>query len=321
MDVIVLGCGVSGLTCGIRLLEEGFSVRIVSHELPPNTVSNTAAAIWYPYKAYPEDRVLGWGKVAYQKFDQLSNMDLSGVYFVEMIEMFNEQVGEPWWKDAVRRFRHAEPDELPQGYVDGYLIEVPLIETPIYMQFLLDEYQRLGGVIEVVAEKIDSIRDLTARAELVVNCAGIGAKHLCRDEAVFPIRGQIIRSSNPNIKRSFVCETGPLAFSYVVARNNDCILGGTAQEGNWDEEVDENTAVSILEKCAEVYAVLANATIYEHKVGLRPGRKEVRLEAEFDEPAGTWVIHNYGHGGAGFTLSWGCAEEVVSLAKQMALVL
>jgi D-amino-acid oxidase len=37
----------------------------------------------------------------------------------------------------------------------------------------------------------------------------------------------------------------------------------------------------------------------------------VRLEAE-ERPGGRVVWHNYGHGGAGVTLSWGCAEELTA---------
>ena len=52
---------------------------------------------------------------------------------------------------------------------------------------------------------------------------------------------------------------------------------------------------------------LAGATVLRHQVGLRPARPVVRLEREGD------VVHCYGHGGAGVTLSWGCADEVVAL--------
>ena len=43
------------------------------------------------------------------------------------------------------------------------------------------------------------------------------------------------------------------------------------------------------------------------RVALRPYRDEVRLEREGR------IIHNYGHGGAGFTLCRGCAEDVAAL--------
>jgi len=52
------------------------------------------------------------------------------------------------------------------------------------------------------------------------------------------------------------------------------------------------------------------------KVGYRYIRKKedgLRLEREdlFDK----LIIHNYGHGGAGVTLSWGCAQQVLRLLE------
>ena len=44
------------------------------------------------------------------------------------------------------------------------------------------------------------------------------------------------------------------------------------------------------------------------------GRTEVRLDKEIISDK--IVIHNYGHGGSGVTLSWGCAEEVVEIANE-----
>src|SRR5258708_29718061 len=74
MEILVLGAGVSGLTTGLRLLEDGHRVRVWAKALPPATTSNVAAAVWYPYKAYPEDKVAAWGAVAYQAFERLASV-------------------------------------------------------------------------------------------------------------------------------------------------------------------------------------------------------------------------------------------------------
>lgn len=315
MAITILGCGVSGLTCGLRLIEAGFDVKILAYEIPPNTTSNTATALWYPYKAYPEERVLGWCKFSYERFDELSQVEASGVYFVELLTIFSEPVGDPWWIDAVRGFQHATDSELPDTYKGGYRLEVPLIEAPIYMDYLVSEFKRRGGTIQVTERELDSLDGLCAEADLVINCTGIGAKQLCDDDEVYPIRGQNIRMSNPNISRSFLDEKEP---SYLFARKHDCIVGGTAQDGNWALDYDPKTADKMLEKCIQINSSLKKAEVLEHIVGLRPGRKEVRLESEYMAATDCWVVHNYGHGGAGFTLSWGCAEEVADLVKQIA---
>lgn len=53
-----------------------------------------------------------------------------------------------------------------------------------------------------------------------------------------------------------------------------------------------------------------------HLVGVRPHRMGgVRLELDANPLNGKRVVHNYGHGGGGITLSWGSAARVVSLLE------
>jgi glycine/D-amino acid oxidase-like deaminating enzyme len=91
------------------------------------------------------------------------------------------------------------------------------------------------------------------------------------------------------------------------------VLGGVAQQGSWSLEQNTEDHDFILNKCASIIPELKDAEIIEDLVGLRPGRTEVRLEKE--ERGGVDLIHNYGHGGSGVTLSWGCADEVVELVN------
>ena len=313
MEIIIIGCGVSGLSCGIQLLEAGFGgVRIVARELPPHTTSNRAAAVWYPYKAYPEERVLGWGAATFRAMVALMADPASGISQTTLMEPFDEATADPWWQTAVTSFRHATPDELPAGYTDGYVVEVPLIETPLYMDYLVNRFRRLGGVIE--QGEVGSLAELAEENRLIINCAGLGAKELTGDEKLYPIRGQIVRVTAVADKTSFVDEFSHKSLSYVVPRRDDTIVGGTAQIGDWDLTVDGETAEEILRKAREMQPELTHVEILEHAVGLRPGRDKIRLELE-QLADGCAIIHNYGHGGAGFTLSWGCADEVVSLAQ------
>src|SRR2546430_1586247 len=87
MNILVIGCGVSGLTTGLCLLDAGHTVSIWAKELPPHTTSNVAAAAWYPYKAYPADRVTRWGKKALQKFKELQADKDSGVFMTNVLEV------------------------------------------------------------------------------------------------------------------------------------------------------------------------------------------------------------------------------------------
>ena len=312
-DVLVVGCGVIGLTAGVLMREMGLDVRIVTAALPLQTTSSVAAALWLPYKAYPEDRVLTWGSRTFEVFEDLSRVPESGVRMRQGVEIWREPVPDPWWASAVPGVRRCTDDALPPGYTDGHAFVAPVIEMPVYLGYLLDRFLGSGGRVEHRA--VSSLEE-AGEGGVVVNCAGLGARELVGDPSMEPIRGQIVRVRNPGLERFVLDEDNPEGVTYVIPRSRDCILGGTAEEGEWDTEPVPETAAAILRRCAELEPRLAGAKVLEHKVGLRPGRPEIRLEIE-DVAQSPPRVHNYGHGGSGVTLSWGCAEETLRLVRQM----
>jgi D-amino-acid oxidase len=306
---VVVGCGVIGLTAAICLREAGLDAGIVAAELPPGTTSSVAAAIWYPYKAYPEDRVLSWSSRTFEVFEKLSGTPESGVLMREGVEIWRQPVPDPWWTGAVPGVRRCIEDELPPSYLDGHAFGAPIVEMPIYLDYLMDRFGAAGGSVH--RRTLSSLDEVDA--DVVVNCVGLGARDLVDDVSMEPIRGQIVRVRNPGIERFVLDEDNPEGVTYIVPRSGDCILGGTAEEGAWDLEPDPETAADILRRCTHLEPRLTGAEVLEHRVGLRPGRPEIRLERE----DGTIPrIHNYGHGGSGITLSWGCAEETLRLVQE-----
>jgi D-amino-acid oxidase len=313
-DVIVIGCGVVGLTAAVHLRESGLDVRIVTAALPLETTSSVAAALWYPYRAYPQERVLSWGKRTFECFEDLARLPESGVRMREGVELRRGSAQDPWWTSALpRRVRHAAPDELPPSCRDGHAFVAPVVEMPVYLGYLLDRFRGAGGHVE---HSIVPSLEEAPEGGVIVNCAGLGARELVGDASMEPVRGQIVRVANPGLERFILDEENPEGITYMVPRSEDCILGGTAEEGVWDTEPDPEIAAAILRRCAALEPRLAGAEVLEHKAGLRPGRPEVRLERE-DAASGPPRVHNYGHGGSGVTLSWGCAEETLRIVRQV----
>jgi D-amino-acid oxidase len=311
VDVIVVGCGVIGLTAAVRMRESGLDVRVVAAALPLDTTSSVAAALWLPYKAYPEDRVLSWGRRSFEVFEDLARVPESGVHMREGVELWRDPAPDPWWASAVPTVRRCAQDELPPGYRDGHSFTAPVAEMPVYLGYLLDRFIDAGGRVE--RRTVSSLEELVD-GRVVVNCAGLGARELVGDTSVEPIRGQILRVRNPGLERFMLDEENPEGITYVIPRSEDCILGGTAEEGEWDTQPNLEIASGIMSRCVALEPRLAGAEILEHKVGLRPGRPQIRLERE-DADHGPPRVHNYGHGGSGITLSWGCAEETLRLVQ------
>jgi D-amino-acid oxidase len=298
--VIVVGAGVVGLSCAVRLLEAGHRVDVVARDLPLETTSAVAAAICSPYRAEPRHRVGAWTARSYVAFDALAAQPGAGVRMVEGTEVLRERQGNPWWVDTVASLARATA--LPDGYVDGWTYTTPVVEMPIYLGWLLERVQALGGTVTRL-----NLAELPRGGDVVVNCAGLGARLLGGDTSVTPVSGQVVYVEQVGLDRWWLDAGAPGGPTYVVPRSRDIVVGGTDAEGDWSRTPSPVLAEDILARGTRLVPELADARVIRHKVGLRPVRPEVRLEREGR------VVHCYGHGGAGVTLSWGCADEVADL--------
>lgn len=315
-NILILGCGVNGLSTGITLLKRGYAVTIWAKDLPPDTNSDKAAAFWFPYLCSPREKAIPWARMTFEYFQKeiLPDTD-AGCRIKPFTQLFTEPHPEPWWKDAFPgTIERPDASELPDGYVDAYRIQNIVIDTSVYMPYLVQLFTRLGGTI--IQKTVSDIKETFVESDVVVNCSGLGSRELFGDEKVYPIRGQMVKIRKSNFDRVVVNETSPTEFALVVGRTNDIALGGTAEKDNWNLEADPDDTKKILEKVKRVTPELEIGEVVSVSVGLRPGRESIRLEVEnFGEKS---VVHNYGHGGAGFTLSWGCAKEVAAIVDGIA---
>lgn len=308
--VAVVGAGVSGLTCGVILAEAGFEVEILAEATGPRITSGAAAAIWFPYDAEPLERVIQWALTSFDVLRQLGAHSESGVSMIEVRQLARQDEIEipPW---AIALGATILPTESrPQEFRSGYGIEVPLIDTSRYLEYLVGRFREANGRIRTPVHlgRLDEVPD---EFSFVINCAGIGARTLVPDPELEPHRGQVVLVPRIDLPWALVCDDSPLM--YIIPRANDCVFGGTNDpSANW--EVDPEQSARMVAECARTLEIEPPPILGE-RVGLRPYRRSgVCLQAERLRD-GRRVIHNYGHGGSGFTLSWGCAKAVRALAE------
>jgi len=297
--VIVVGAGVVGLSCAVRLLEDGHDVAVLARDLPLETTSSVAAALWYPYRALPHDRVAAWSATTYGELRDLADDPDTGVALRRGTEVFRERQPDPWWGAAVPDLSRTA--DLPAPYVDGWSFAAPVVEMPVYLTWLARRVVDLGGSVTRMA-----LAALPGGGDLVVNCAGLGARGLAGDPSVVPVRGQVVLVEQVGIDRWWLDGSGP---TYVVPRSRDVVVGGTDDEGEWSRTPSRHVSAAILARATALVPELADARVLRTRVGLRPVRPEVRLEREGR------VVHCYGVGGAGVTLSWGVAADVTALTR------
>jgi len=332
--VAIVGAGVSGLTCGVVLAEHGYRTAIFAKDVGQQTTSSVAAAVWFPYHVEPAERVIPLALETYQVLLDLTGVPDTGVSMIESQQFLRTgEIEVPDWaiplgaqpvipsaveesrgvalklgpRDPSTALRSAQGDHQ---FGSGFSLTVPLTDTTIYLDYLAARFRKAAGEIHANV-RFEKLEDVDRKFDLVINCAGFGARELVHDADLEPHRGQV--AIVPKIEGLFaaiVCDDEPLM--YAIPRTNDCVFGGTNELSD-NLAADPATTERMVGECTRILNINRPPVLAE-RVGLRPFRKSgVRLERE-QLRDGRTVIHNYGHGGAGFTLSWGCAREVLELA-------
>jgi D-amino-acid oxidase len=312
-DVLVIGAGVSGLTTAICLAEAGCAVTVAAADPPPRTTSAAAGAIWGPHLVGIDERVSRWGSVTMTRLREMAADPATGVHLASGLLVSAGQQHDSFdWVSELDGRRPCDPADLPPGYATGWRLTAPIVSMPVYLGYLLGRLDRAGA--RVREARFASIAEAAGRtgASVIVNCAGIGAHRLVPDHEVSPVRGQVVVVQNPGLSEFFIgVGREPADVSYYFPHGDVVVLGGTEEAGDWSLEPDPAAAARILDACAAVEPRLRGATVTAQRVGLRPVRPSVRLEGGTLDN-GRRVVHNYGHGGAGVTLSWGCAMDVTA---------
>jgi D-amino-acid oxidase len=331
MSVLVVGAGVSVLTTALRLRRAAFAVTVVADCFAPRVTSVVAGALWEwppPVCGHHQDRVSlerskWWSETSYSIFSDLAANREAGVFLRPATFYSQRPVEEDprqaakleEMKGRVRGFGHdpgliaANGINPALGLRDAYTFLAPMIDTDVYMTWLLSEVRRTG--CRIVERRLTGpLREQEAALKrqfeitAIVNCSGLGAAELAQD-AMYLLRGALVWDRNdgkrfPRLAQAHCVShdgsTRESGFVFIVPRGADLLLlGGLAEADQRDLGIGLDSYEPIREmyrRCLEFLPSLEGAEIDASepvRAGVRPCRhRNVRLEWE----PGTRILHN-----------------------------
>lgn len=307
----MVGAGVSGLTTAACLAEAGWAVQVWSAEPPHRTTSAVAGAMWGPSFQEPMAKTMSWTNRSLEDFVALARDPATGVRMAPALTVGGPASGEiPPQARSIPDLRPATPDEVPAGFAGGSRATMPLVDMPRYLDHLVARLTAAG--VEIAERTVRSLDEAADAAPVVVNCTGLGSRDLLGDAELEPVFGQSVVLTNPGLDLLFMELTMDAEWTSFFPHPTRVVCGGIRIPGRTDRTPDADLTERILRRVREIEPRLHDAELIEVETGLRPARSAVRVAAE---PLGSaTVVHNYGHGGNGVSLSWGCAREAAALA-------
>ncbi len=325
----VVGAGVAGLSTALALLER--AARVVVFTTPESahrrSASGVAPAAFTPCPGTDDDRLRAWSTASFERFTHLARTHpAAGVDVRELREVFSRPFWTKPWLDTLLAARSLP---TPPGWHAARTTIRPQIDMDRYLPWLRARVLALGGTIQ--ARHVESLDTLLHEGFAgVVNCAGLGARTLASDTLVQPSRGQVVHVPNDLGLTASIHDDapdrgeGPGLVAYIFVFSDRLVLGGSFEPGVAGDHTSEAQTRGIIDRCRALLRVDGHprwaelgTRVLDVRAAARPTRvigessEMVRLEA--DARAGGRVVHNYGHGRSGVTLSWGCALETADL--------
>jgi len=327
-----------GFASALRLLQDGFHDVTLIAEKFGQIPSKSSPAVFRPawMGRTPTDRTIRWGLSTLQHLAHLARLgsEATGITPTTHLEFFKHNAGEaaarpdPVLSKVMPGFRDATSAEIatfcPEA-AGGWVYSTFMIEGARYVRFLEGKARELGlrvvGPGKKVAGEAQSAEWCAsaaalaerAAAKLFVNACGLDGGQDC-----YPIRGDLVLVKAPFVKVA-VGEYNPADGqrpTYIYPRRDHVVLGSTYLEHDGSREDRPESTQDVIRRCSEFVPELLNAPVIAVVPCVRPGRKEgVRVDCVLAD-GGLAVVNNYGHGGGGMSIAWGCAEEVVSLVLE-----
>ena len=331
--IAVVGGGVIGLTSTLHLLQRHptATVTLIAHKLAAETTSEGAGGLWKPFalSGTSPDKINRWGEATFRHYLDLyrsphQDPSVTGIFMCPAYELYEHKEPDPTWKDIVPSYRRLSASEIAQYYDPsqrysyGFAYDTIIAEGRLYMQWVLNKILETQRVIDIQRRTIQKLDEVLQEApyDAVLNCTGLGARELANDPLVHAIRGHVVRVRAPWVKYHVEAGQGDdvthIAPAYIIPNGDTVVLGGTKQIGDEDTRPRKEDREGIMKRCIAAVPSLAAGEVVGEWVGLRPGRTSVRVEVDGQDPR---IVHNYGHGGSGLTLAWGCAQEVVNVLE------
>ncbi|CAM4321346.1 glycine oxidase ThiO [Mycobacterium basiliense] len=286
-------------------------MRVWTDRLPQQSTSAVAGAVWRPRSLAPVAQTLMWAQHSLREFGELAKEPTTGVRMSPALsvgELADADATRPG-SDLIPELRPADPASLPGGFSSGSHSTLPMIDMPRYLDYLVGRLAKAGCEIEI--HPVRTLAEAADCAPVVINCAGLGARQLVGDDTLRPLFGQHVVLANPGLQQLFVQLTDDPEWICYFPHPQRVVCGGIKIVDRWDLTPDPEVTDRILQRCYRIEPRLAAAAVVETITGLRPDRPSVRVEIE--DLGTARCVHNYGHGGDGVTLSWGCAREVARL--------
>lgn len=316
--IAIIGAGIIGLTCAEELVKAGHSPTVFYDTSMHHTTSYKAGAIWYPYKIETDENALNWAFETYNILNKKITNQEKGYFLTSLHQYYDEKPTLEKWMSSIEDFQlHKQADNKQsfdlKGFAFATQMNLPLIDPAYVMKELTNSLLSNNVTFEYDhIESLESDKNLI-EFDAIINCTGLGAKKLVNDNSLLAGRGQVLLASNPNLKHSSVYAKSDNELCYIFPRGDYCVIGGSYEMDNLSIDEDRELTQTILKRAYKFEPTLEGQAILDIKVGFRPVRPIIRLEQEIISDR--LIIHNYGHGGAGWSFAWGCAKEVLKLLK------